>query len=600
MEKPPSGAQPENKAESSWHAQRRRLAGLSARGVWWSLLDRWEDSARFRRVVYGSLVGVVLLGGAATWAYPHWTRRNVARITRGWIESGHLNYAIRTIQDALTQEPDNPAYWQLAAELARLNKQPQQAVANARRAAELRPGELQFALAWASEALQADELAEAQRAMATIAPGDFADSPHAQRLLGEIARRRFDLTEAQQRFETALKLEGPNAANEVPLGLILLHAVDATTRQRGLDLLGKWAADVEWGAPALRALLRDARDRGDRKGLRRWGDALRTHPRVTMADMPDCLRALAETDAAKFAEVLAALERDHAATPDAAAQLLGWLNQIGRSADAVRWMRTLPPAAMQRPPLAVVGAEALRQTGDWEALRTWTSGGDWGGDVDFLRWLYAREAARGLGQTASVDELWRTIENHAQMNGAHGYFTASSLYSWGHVDEAERLLWKLADHRGEIAIQALGMLARHFQTRRDADGQYRAFRKLHALHPADDAVSNNYVFFAALAGDATFSVEQLARQVVEREPANLNYIATLGFVLARQQKAAAALGTLEPHRDRGRSSPGFGFAYGVALATAGRRAEARTVFAGVPASTLTTREAELIAELLRE
>lgn len=596
MEERPDSAAPQTKKRPL----RARLAAVKARGLWWSLLDHWEESARFRRLVYGSVAGALVLGGALLWVHPHWTRYNVRKITRGWIESGHLDYAIETVQHALTEEPDNPTYWQLAAELARLNKQSAQAVANARRAAELRPGEPQFAFAWASEALQSDQPLEAQRALATLAAADLAQSPHAQRLLGELARRQLDFATAQARFEAALKLEGPQPANEVPLGLVLLQSTAPATRQRGLDLLVKWTPDREWGAPAARALLHDARARSDRDGLRRWGELLRTHPRVTEADMPDCLRALAETDGAKFAAVLETLERDHSATPESAAQLLGWLNQIGRSEDAVRWMLTLPPDALRRAPLAVVGAEALRQTRNWERLRQWTSGADWGSDVDFLRWLYAREAARARGDDAATNELWRTIEHDAQLNGVHGYFTASSLYSWGHVAEAEQLLWHVTDQRGEIAIQALGMLARHYQTQRDAEGQYRTFRKLHALHPADDAVSNNFAFFAALAGDATLSVEQLAREIVQRAPTNLNYVATLGFVLARQQKAAAALAILEPHRERGRNSPGFAFAYGVALATAGRRAEARTVFAGVPAATLTTRETDLIAELLRD
>ena len=107
--------------------------------------------------------------------------------------------------------------------------------------------------------------------MLSRVPADELDkSAQAQRLLGELDRRKVRLTAAKKHFEAALRLDGPIANNEVPLGIILLNATDPAERKHGLDLLAKWTTDREWGAVALRLLLQDALANNDRPALRQW------------------------------------------------------------------------------------------------------------------------------------------------------------------------------------------------------------------------------------------------------------------------------------------------------------------------------------------
>lgn len=578
--------------------QRPNLRSGRLRDWWWWLQDWFEGSRFARAALYLTAAGLVAGFAVWLWVYPWWMKRNAVRIARQWLDAGQLRYAAEAAQYAARVDPESPEPWRIAAELARRGGQYDQARDYSRRAAGLAPEETEVQLDLAADLLLAGQTDESDTLLDRL-PGDVvASSPDGLRLRGEIARRRGQLEAAASFFRQAIKHEGSRAVNEAPLGLILLSSANAREREEGLGMLAHWAADRRWGAIALRNLLDDAHTRNDRNAMLRWAEALRSHPGCTLSDMPRCLQAFAAADPARYREFLAALQRDHAGTPQAAAQLIDWLNQIGRGADATGWIQTLPRPAMHRPPLSVAAAEALRQSGDWLALQEWTAQGDWGTESDFLRWCYGLAAARQLGQDARADELWRTLQTRALLNGAHGLFAAASLYSWGLTREAEPLWWQVGEQSSAIAIDALGSLARHYQVRREAEGQYRVFRRLHILQPGDRAIANNFAFYAALTGRDQRLAEQVSRENLQAEPGNLIYLATGSFVLLQLGRTDEALALIAPHAGAASRSPPVAFAYGLALAKAGRPAEAKPLLTGLPPETLTDAEVALIQSLL--
>lgn len=583
-----------------WRRGTVRLGNFHLRDLWWRTLDFLETNRSARMSLYLGATGIVLAGVIGFWAYPWWVKHNAVRIAREWLAAGKLQYAAEAAQHAAAVDPENPEPWLIAAELARRGNQTALALSYVQRAAELAPGNSDILIDWAAAALRADKIEEAARILDQVPAAIQAGSPHVQRLRGEIARQNLQFTAAQAAFETARRIDGPVPVDEVPLGLVLLNAKDPAVRKQGLNLLEKWATDHDWGAAALRALLEDALLRDDLAGLQKWAGALRAHPRCTVADMPRCLLALAKSNDKEYREVLATLEKNHAVTPPAAGQLLSWLNQIGRGADAVGWMQTLPAAAMQRPPLAVIGAEALRQAGEWKSLQAWTTDKDWGPDAEFMRWAYGLEAAFRLGEVAPAALLERSLTSHAEINGVHALFAASLLYSWGRTEEAVGLWWTAADQPGQIAIDALGSLARHYQTQRDAEGQYRVFRQLRLLRPQDAAIGNNFAFFAALTGREPARAEQVARDNLAVDPTNSVYLATCAFVLCQRSRAEDAMTLLKPVAAQADKSPALAFAYGLALAGTGQKTAARKLLAGLPPESLTTREVQLIRAALAD
>ena len=574
------------------------LRAFELREQWWRLLDYFESHRKARWLLYGFFAGALLVLVSWLWIYPSWARRNTVSMARQWIAAGQPNYAAEAVHQALEKSPHEPELWLLAAELARLNGQKSMEVEYAHEAARLQPGNSKYALEWAGAALRADMQDVAAQVLASVSDQELDRSSFAQRLLGEQARRKQQFDGAVGYFEAALRIDGAGALNEIPLGLCLIATQNDAQRQRGLALLEKWTADREWGAGALEILLNDAMQRNDLPAMAKWAEALRAHPRCTVGDMPKCLSVLVRSDAAKYAEVISQLKQAHLASPESAAQLIGWLNQIGRSAEALEWMRTLPEANLQRPPLAVAKAEALRQMENWPDLCDWTATGDWGGDLDFLRWAYGLRAARALGRDTPAAELWRNLQKHAELNGAHALFAGSTVYTWGMVREAEALWWLAAGQNNNLAVEALGTLARHYQVRRDAAGQYRVFNQLHDMHPRDDDVTNNFVFFAVLTGNREQLAGQLARENSARHPDNQIYRATRGFVLLRSGQTEEARKVIEPLAVEAGRLPADAFVYGLYLAETGERDKAREVLHRLNPALLTLREIELIKTAL--
>jgi predicted Zn-dependent protease len=578
---------------------RRALAAFDLRDRWWSLLNYLEARRRLRWMLIGGVAAVVLSAAAGMWFYSWWRDRTAISMARQWLAAGRLDHAATAVEEALAAAPERPEAWAVAADVASRAGKKAEAVTYARHAAMLDPASRQRALIWAADAVLANLPDEAAKALATIPAAELENSAYGQRIAGELARRKGDLASARAHFESACRLEGPLAIDEVPLGIVLVNGSDPAERQRGLKLLEKWSDDREWGMPALRSLLADALQRDDRAAMLKWADALRIRPDCSVADMPNCLLALSKTGEADFAKEIASLEKSYATTtPDAAAVFIGWLNRIGRTTEALQWAQTLPRAAARRPPMAVAVAETLRLSGKWTELDTWTRDGDWkNGNLEFLRWLYALEAARKLGQTSRADEFWHTLQNHSQFNSVHALFAADTLYTWGWRDDALALLWLAADQRG-VAVQALGTLARHYQLQRDAEGQYRVFRRLYTLRPQDPDIGNNFALFAAVTGNEEGLAERIVRANHDRFPDNLNYLATYALVLHVQNRDAEALMLIKPAVSGWKKSTALAFAYGLALAGSDQKAEARAVLSTIDPASLTIQEADLVKAAL--
>jgi tetratricopeptide (TPR) repeat protein len=205
-----------------------------------------------------------------------------------------------------------------------------------------------------------------------------------------------------------------------------------------------------------------------------------------------------------------------------------------------------------------------------------------------------------LGDEPRADDLWRTLYSHAQLDTGHALFAASTLYAWGRIAEAEILWWRAADQEGGNAIQALGALARHYQVTRDADGQYRAFRRLHLLQPQDADIANNFAFFGLLLGREDRLAAHVAQANFEKNLDNDGYLATQAFALVQQDRAAEAVKLLQPKAAKAADSPGLGFAYGLALGKTGRKSEARALLERLPPASLTTAEMDLIKSVLAD
>ncbi|HXN34741.1 MAG TPA: hypothetical protein VN877_01125, partial [Opitutaceae bacterium] len=456
----------------------RRLAAFDTRERLWALLDVLDARPALKWTVFIGVPAFVIAVGLGAWGYQHWARTNSIRIARQWLDADRLDRAAVAIQDALASEPGMPVSWRLASELAWREGNKVASVDYAKRAAVVSRYQADDVLAWGEASILSDDAAQAQEADTYLDPA-ARESPRAQRLAGEIARRDRRFADARDRFQAALQADAKAGAkslavDEIPLGIACLQTGSDGDRALGKTLLAKWAPDPVRGVAAVRGLLADAVAHRDRAASARWAEELRMNPRFTLGDVPACLQALADSDPARYQAMLSPLEEKSRSSPTQAAQLLGWLTQIGQGAEAVRWGQSLDPAASRKPPIAPGIAEALRTTQRWADLQDWVGQGDWGRDVGFLEWAYGMLAARQLGDGPKADSLWRSLYADGRLYPAHALFAGDSLVAWGYPREAADLLWAAAE-RTDLAYQALGTLARLYQNQHDAEGQFRAF-----------------------------------------------------------------------------------------------------------------------------
>jgi predicted Zn-dependent protease len=135
---------------------------------------------------------------------------------------------------------------------------------------------------------------------------------------------------------------------------------------------------------------------------------------------------------------------------------------------------------------------------------------------------------------------------------------------------------------------------------RDAVGQYRAFSRLNAMRPDDRRIANNFAYFAALTdmGSQTRN-ESIAEDNFTSEPTNVVYRSTYVFVLARSGQGSRAMALIEPVSSAWKTSPAVAFAYGSALASVGRKSDAKEVLDSLNPGDLGPMEADWIRAQVR-
>src|SRR5207237_6348444 len=85
--------------------------------------------------------------------------------------------------------------------------------------------------------------------------------------------------------------------------------------------------------------------------------------------------------------------------------LIGWMNSKNMSAEAVAWVKTLPPTLLVKRTTPLNLAEAFIATSDWEGLRKFCAGMKWDA-FDYMRNALDARALRELGQVEESSHQW--------------------------------------------------------------------------------------------------------------------------------------------------------------------------------------------------
>jgi hypothetical protein len=344
--------------------------------------------------------------GLGVWGYQRWAQTNAIRIARQWLDADRSTGPRSPSRTRSRPSPTCRLPWRLASELA-WRKGNRAASSNTRRrprsSAATRPTTCSRG---PRPRFSSDDAAQAQEAETYLDPETARGSPRALRLAGEIARRGRRFADARDAFQAALQARMRGPAPRPWRSTRFRSGSSASRRARRPTDPGAGAPARQvglrsrLGIEALRALLADAVAHRDREGMSPVGGEPEGEPTLHLGDIPVCLRRSRTSTPPRYKAMLAPLRTKPPRTQtQEAAQLLGWLTQIGQGDEAVRWGESLDPAVARRPPVAPGIAEALRATPLAE-LRPGSTRATGAGTSGFLGWAYGMAAARQAGRRA--------------------------------------------------------------------------------------------------------------------------------------------------------------------------------------------------------
>ena len=398
------------------------------------------------------------------------------------------------------------------------------------------------------------------------APGKETADYHALR--SDVALIRHDLVRYEKELLEAKRFDPQDKKYELALATLHVTANDFATHEVGVRELLDLRDDESFHRDAMHRLADDALRRNQITRVLEYGRELDS---LSKRDFSDRLLLLSISKAANEAEtqsLLEELKKDASDDVGKIGALIGWMNSQKMSAEAVAWIKTLPPTLLVKRTTPLNVTEAFMATSDWEGLRKFCAGMKWDA-FDYMRnALAARRALRELGQVQESSQQWKEAVAKVGTRPEQIFGLAGLARKWGWQNEAIDLWW-LAAKDPINAEKTLRMLYDFYAGRRDTQELYRVLVHLERVRPTDLAVRNNFAQISLLLNLNADQAYRLAREVYEQEPKNPNYAATYAFSLYLQGDVKKALQALAGFSEAELEQPQIAAYYGVLLASSG-------------------------------
>ena len=398
------------------------------------------------------------------------------------------------------------------------------------------------------------------------APGKETADYHALR--SDVALIRHDLVRYEKELLEAKRRDPQDKKYDLALATLHVTANDFATHEVGVRELLDLRDDESFHRDAMHRLADDALRRNQITRVLEYGRELDS---LSKRDFSDRLLLLSISKAANKAEtqsLLEELKKDASDDVGKIGALIGWMNSQKMSAEAVAWIKTLPPTLLVKRTTPLNVTEAFMATSDWEGLRKFCAGMKWDA-FDYMRnALAARRALRELGQVQESSQQWKEAVAKVGTRPEQIFGLAGLARKWGWQNEAIDLWW-LAAKDPINAEKTLRMLYDFYAGRRDTQELYRVLVHLERVRPTDLAVRNNFAQISLLLNLNADQAYRLAREVYEQEPKNPNYAATYAFSLHLQGDVKKALQALAAFSEAELEQPQIAAYYRVLLASSG-------------------------------
>lgn len=520
----------------------------------------------YLKLLLGGLIGIILLiavfwGGHS--AYVRWQERRLIRKAVFAIEHGDEHTASLAARNVLELRPSSASAARIMAQL--MEKAGDRIALDWRRkVAQLEPQSTDDALAWARCALQFNDIATAERALATVdEKGQATAAYHAVYAL--LAQARQEEQKADSEWTEAVRLAPNEKTYQLRLGILRAHARDADRHASGEMMLRVLRGDRKQRAAATRALISEGVTRHENvQELLALARELQAYPEAIFSDRLLFLDFLHQSQDAQFTAYLTQLEKNATAKALDLAALLLWMSRNNLDLLAVDFVRGLPTDLLEKWPVPIALADIYARLKDWHGLEGFIKNANWR-QFDFLRHAYLASALRSENKSASAEHEWAaaTREASGQSDSVFSLIRAASDWRWD--SETVDLLWRLAKFP-EKQKEALQTLYRFYAKSGDTQGLHRVLIRLAASDPSNLDVQNNVAQISLLLKANPEESRQLAADVYRKMPAKAAYAATYAHSLLTKGDAKGALKIMSSLTEQQLRDPTISAYYGICLA----------------------------------
>lgn len=487
-----------------------------------------------------ALVLIIVFGNYGSKLYAGWRESRLLKRASAMLESRDYIAANRLARQVLELHHDSlPAYYILADASEKQNSE--ETVSWRAQIAHLQPDNIDAQLNLASASLRFGQIDLARKTLEEIGPR-AQDRAVFHVVAGWLARAEGNVAEQEQHFDIAVQKDPKNDLYQFNLAAIRIRSPDPQKSAQARETLERLNQNPEFRSGALRALLNDAVDRKDFESADRFAQQLQMSSDVTFGDYLLCLNFYRKLDPKKFDALLEKVKPVATRNSTELGLLMVWMDENGMASEVIKWMEKLPAAATDHPPPAIAVAAAFAELKNWSRLRRWTRSESWGND-DYLRLAYqgfAAHQARQAGADAEFDTLWREAVHAAAGHPDHELKLARLISKWNLPIESEEL-WSRLSRNSQTRRESLDALYKVYRANNDLKKLYDVLQRLHENSPNDIEISANLARLGLNIDQNTKQAQELARQVYDRAPDDVNCAITYAFSLYVQGRTMEGL-----------------------------------------------------------
>ena len=551
---------------------------------------RWS-----RRIAAVVVVAILAFGGFR--GYQTWRKRHLSNQAQEFFSRGDLQSAVLVARHLLQLDPDNVAACRIMADTAERSGH-REALTWREKIVGLEPGVPENKIALAATALRFSQLNLARNILDTVLPGARGTVKYHE-LAGAVAIAEKQSTTAETEFAAALQLDPNNSRLALNLAMVRLASSDSATAEKARAELIRLSEHPILRLESLRALTSDSLARKSLAEAEKWATALKSEKGATLSDLLLYLEAARETNAGRA--VLHEAQLAATLSPGPAAALITWMNRHEMAQSALDWGLALPKETLSAQPVPLAISEAYSFLQDWNGLRGWVEGKEWG-DQEFLRLAVLSHALHHLGPAdrASMESqtVWTAALKATQARADRLATVAQLAEGWNYTDEAAEAWWMIANGN-ENAKDALTALQRLYKSKQNTRGLLRVAKRALELNPADLVAANNCASLGLLlTGDV--SARRLATRLHTENPDNAIFRTTYAFALFTEGKTSEALKEMETLKEAQLRNPSVATYYFVMLVEDGNMDRAHLYLSAANKATLLPEEQLLLTTATRK